>query len=112
MYATANFCENLNALRTARHLSIEEFSKELGIPKSTLQSVLKEGETSLHTAIRISVATGIPLSALLEDPISPAELKALDGYLAFLGWFSGLEPERQRMVADAISVILEALKKS
>ena len=49
-----NLAENLRNLRIARGLSYTEFSKELDIPKATLQSILADGQTSLHTAIHIS----------------------------------------------------------
>lgn len=111
MHDTSNFRENLNALRAARHLSMEGFSRELGIPKSTLQGVLKDGETSLYTASRISNATGIPLSILMEDPISVDEFRTLSSFFVLLDWFAELDPKQQHIAAKAILDILEVLMK-
>lgn len=111
MHDTSNFRENLNALRVARHLSMEDFSRELEIPKSTLQKVLKNGETSLYTASQISNAAGIPLSILLENPISVDEFKTINGFFVLLDWFAELDPMEQHIAAKAILDILEVLMK-
>lgn len=38
-----NLAENLKNLRSAQGLSLSDFSKELDIPKSTLQAILDGG---------------------------------------------------------------------
>ena len=58
------FAKNLEAIRTYRNQSVGEFSKELGIPKSTLQAVRNSGHTTLDTAIRIADGLGLPLDDL------------------------------------------------
>ena len=55
-----NFGTNLNVLRQERQMTMTEFSNHLQIPKSTLQSVMYNGQTSLDTACRISDALNIP----------------------------------------------------
>ena len=57
-----NLGANLRALREAKQLSYTEFSIELGIPRTTLQSVMKSGHTSLDTACKIADALDVPLS--------------------------------------------------
>ena len=46
--------ETLKRIQKERGLSLSEFAKDLDIPKSTLQYILKTGDTSLDTFIHIS----------------------------------------------------------
>ena len=50
-----NLSKNLKAYQNIRSLSLMEFSKELDIPMSTLKAILKDGNTTLATAIRGSL---------------------------------------------------------
>ena len=68
-------CENLGInlrnLRKARGLSMMELSSELDIPKSTLQSIMDGGQTTLYTAMHISRKLRIPLDTLTNGVLSP-----------------------------------------
>lgn len=69
MDAKRNLAENLRRLRKARGMTCEEFSRELGIGKSTLYK-LEHGldNFSSTTLEQISSAVGIPPSELLAAP--------------------------------------------
>lgn len=48
-----NFRKDLSELRRVKGLTMEEYSKELCTSKSTLQAVMKTGQTTLETACTI-----------------------------------------------------------
>ena len=105
-----NFVQNLEAIRTAKGQSLSEFAKEVGIPRSTMQSVLENGQTTLDTAIRISEGLDISLDALMgvkhtarEMDISCAVLKCLSGYQA-------LSEEQKEKVEYYVRKIVEVLR--
>ena len=43
-----HFASNLHLIREFNRWSMAEFAEETHVPKSTLQSVLKEGQTTLE----------------------------------------------------------------
>ena len=55
MNKVENFAKNLESIRKTRKKSLTEFAREIGIPKSTLQSILKMGTQLLiqHPASQI-----------------------------------------------------------
>lgn len=67
------FAQNLDNIKTRNNKSLTEFAQEIGIAKSTVQSILKDGNTTLDTAIRISTALGISLDDLLNEDIDDIE---------------------------------------
>lgn len=67
------FAQNLDNIKTRNNKSLTEFAQEIGIAKSTVQSILKDGNTTLDTAIRISTALGISLDDLLSEDIEYIE---------------------------------------
>ena len=60
-----NLAANLCAYRAEKGMTMAECSESLGIPKSTLQSVMKEGNITLDTLLRISAALGKSLDELV-----------------------------------------------
>ncbi len=106
-----NFATNLRALKEARQLSWTEFSMELGIPKTTLQSVMENGQTSLDTACRITEALDIPLSELLQEPCEMKHWSIVSSLLTPFEWYNTLTAEKQEIVKDCVVQLLEVLKK-
>ncbi len=45
------FANNLTAIQRLRQMSAAEFAKEIGVPPSTWQAVLKDRNTTLNTAL-------------------------------------------------------------
>ena len=105
------FANNLNAIRKAREQSLAEFSAELGIPKSILQSVLKNGQTSLNTAIQISEGLNISLDALVGENLSELNLSSFRAILLSLSWFKSLSPDKQVCAVLYLIKLMEVLKK-
>ena len=107
MFTRQNFKNNLILLQELRGLSLSEYAAELGIPKSTLQSILADGNTSLHTAIQISNRMQMPLDSLLGDDIPPEKHELLLSCLRFLTWFASLTAEKQRTVLLLMEELLK-----
>lgn len=107
-----NLANSLNNLRKARGLSLSEFSKELGLPKSTLQSILEDGQTTLNTAIRISERLGIPVDALTSETLSVTQFKILDGLLLRLNWYDQLPSHKQEAVRDHMYALIQLIQES
>lgn len=61
-----NLSELLSKLQKGANKSQAEFAKELGIPKSTFGAILRTGNTTVDTLLRISKYTGFVPSGLLE----------------------------------------------
>lgn len=108
---TTRFSENLKKIKEVRQLSLMEYSEELQVPKSTLQSILNYGHTTLDTACQIANSLGIPLSTLLGGTLSDEKMKILHGLLLGLDWYSKLSGEDQRKIAEHLHTILEVLQK-
>lgn len=106
-----NFAKNLNLICTSTGWSTAYLAKEIGIPKSTLQYILNTGQTSLHTARRISQHLGIPLDTLVNDCISPQSINVTWALLYSLDCYSQLSSEDQQTVSGHIQAIVQLIQK-
>lgn len=106
-----NLAENLSNLRIARGLSYAEFSKELDIPKATLQSVLADGQTTLHTAVHISEKLSVPIDVLISKRFSPQQIRDFDGFLSGFGWFDRLNREQQDAVCHHVMALVQLMQE-
>ena len=106
-----HFRTNLQTLKDASQLSISKFSKVLDLPKSTVQSVMDDGHTTLDTACRIANALQIPLSTLTAGELQPDKLEVLHGALIVVGWYCGLPAEKQKTIRTGFGMILDELEK-
>ena len=104
-----NLSNCLRAMYESREGSLQEFADELNIPRSTLQSVLAEGNTTMETLMRISESTGIPPDLLLADDSLPGKLGVARWLLRGLNRFDALEAPKQQKLADHINGILEVV---
>ncbi len=106
-----NFAKNLASIQKLREYSLVEFSKEIGVPKSTLQSVLENGHTTLDTAIRISEGLNIPLDTLLSEDFLSKKIDILHGFIKSFNWFSSLSADDQKIVVFHLTKILEVIQE-
>ena len=93
------FAKNLETIRRYRNQSVGEFSREIGIPKSTLQSVRNSGNTTLDTALRIADGLGLPLD---KTDLVWYLLQSVD-------WLRGLSKQEQEEVVYHFQRILEVI---
>lgn len=106
-----NLAKNLEAIRLVNGQSLAEFAKEAGIPKSTLQSVRLNGNTTLDTAIRISEALGVPLDSLVGDDHLAEKLDIIEHLLQSIDWLRPLSSSEREDVAFHFRKILEVVCK-
>lgn len=105
-----NLSKNLKAFRAARGLSMTGFASELGISKSTLQSIMASGNTTLDTAERIAASLGVPQVELLFDDRLPQKSNAARWLLQGTAWYASLSRDAQTEVAECIHRIMEVVK--
>ena len=111
MNQCGHFAKNLEAIRKIKNANLTEFSEELDIPKSTLQDILKDGNTSLHTALHIAKHLDVPLSTLTGETAPAENPDSLTVLLRYFEWFSLLPREDQKAVTAHIRAIMEVLQK-
>lgn len=95
--------KNLRSYKELRKMTMKEFAAELDIPLSTLRTVLKEGNTTLHTAIKISRKLGISLDMLTNDQDFPNKLFFMDHMQRTASWFALLPVEKKEVFANLMT---------
>ena len=111
MVKSNNLSNNLKAYQQLRDSSLTEFSEELGIPKSTLRAVMRDGNTTLDTAIRLAEGLGVSLDELVYDERLPDRIGLAQLLLRGLGWYASLPDDTRTAVAFHIGEILKAVEK-
>ena len=105
------FANNLNLIRDFNRWSMAEFAEETCVPKSTLQTVLTTGQSSLDTALRIARKLGIPLDILTGTVLSPSELEAAHHIFRTLDWFSHLPCDDQQEAFRCLQSLLSLIQR-
>ena len=73
--------------------------------------ILKDGNTSLHTALHIAGHLNIPLSTLTGEMVPVDNPDILTILLRYFAWFDRLSKEEQKTVADHFRSIMEVVQK-
>lgn len=110
MNEPGNFALRLREIRQEQRLSLTGFAEVLQVPKSTLQSILRCGQTSLDTACRISNTLEVPLSALVDDGYTQPGTESLTSLMRNLNWFICLPEWKQGLVIQMITQLLEVIQ--
>ena len=105
------FSKNLEAIREFNGQSIAEFAQEVGIAKSTLQSVRISGNTTLDTAIRIADGLNLPLDSLVGDDSLSEKASLVQYLLQSISWFRSLSRGEQEEAIFHFQKILEVVCK-
>lgn len=103
--------QNLKAYQALHKLSLAEFSTILDVPQSTLKAILKDGNTTLETVIRISQNMNCSLDMLIYDKSMPDKLFILHHMEQAGTWFSGLNAKAKDAIAHQIMKLWEAMGK-
>ncbi len=111
MNAQQNLAKNLSQQRVFLRMSLEEFSQELGIPKSTLHSILKTGNTTVNTLVQIAQHLHISIDALLSADLSEDPSPVRTVFSPLLDCYYKLPAERQPLFRVYLSLFLEVLQK-
>ena len=111
MKRTNNLSNNLRAFQKARHVTQTEFAQKLDVPKSTLQSVMLDGNTTLDTLIHLADALNVTLDELVFKSDLPERDRVLEALLVSAEWYANQSPERQRRLRYHIGGIMELLTR-
>lgn len=103
--------KNLRTYQKMRKLTLTEFSQELDLPKSTLRAVLKEGNTTLDTAIRISEGMNTGLDLLVCDEQFSDKLFVMNHMEKSGAWFSSFPEEKKSEIAALLAKVWEVMGK-
>ena len=79
MDRTNQLAQRLHELQFDRRMTQAQFSREIGLPRSTLQSIMTDGNTTVDTLIRIANALEVSLDELVfgSPPPLPARERQL-----------------------------------
>ena len=92
MEKTNHLSDNLRAYQYAQGKSLAELSMEFGIARSTVQSVMADGNTTLDTLIRIACAMHCSLDELAASP----QNKRMVSAPSWAGWNGSPASRRKR----------------
>lgn len=106
-----HLAQNLKNYRAVKNLTMKEMSNELDIPEATLRNVMKEGNATLDTAIRISKGLGISMDMLVSDADLPDKLIVLKQIQWAGSWLAKLPPEKSDKIASLIAEIWEVMSE-
>jgi len=107
----SRFSRNLENIRIKRGKSITEFSQELSIPKSTMQPILKTGNTTLNTAVNIASSLNISLDELVNGEGASEQMRFLRTVSEMLERFNHLNAEEQEKLKYHIMEIFDIIRK-
>ncbi len=107
--------QNLKSIRRTRKESLMDFSKEIGISKSTLQNIERGKGTTLDTVECISQNLGIGADVLLSCNLARGQLGIIVQLLQEMNWFVDLSTEDQsEYIAhlDQMTKLLAKIKRT
>lgn len=99
-----NLSESLGNLQKEANKSQAEFAKELGIPKSTFGTILRTGNTTVDTLLRISGHTGLTPNELLGYDY---DRRAVCGLVEYIAMYSQLPRFKQDKAKRMMLELLE-----
>ena len=106
-----NLSNNLKAFQKARHITQTEFAQALDLPKSTLQAVMLDGNTTLETLIHMANALDVTLDELVFDSCLAEKEGMIRWLLTGASWYAEQTAEGQEQLRYHIRGILELLKR-
>ena len=102
--------ENLKSYQKQRGCSLAEFSEELGVARSTLRSVMREGNTTLDTLLRLGDGLEVTLNELVygERPLSGQE--QVQALIRSIAVYCELPVEKQEEFWRHLNGIMEVIR--
>lgn len=96
------FRNNLQTLKEESGLSITKFFEQLDMSRSTVQSVMGQGQTTLDAACRIANALHLPLCTMTDGALSPERAAILHSLLIGVGnvWIGGIIKKHRQLNCD------------
>lgn len=87
-----------------------EFSAELGVPTSTLQTLLYSGNTTLDTLLHLADAMDISLDELVYCQKAPEIDARIHQLMQEFAWYSEMTEERQNAVWYHVCELVRLVK--
>lgn len=104
MPINGNIARVMQKIKQERHLSIQEFSDELGITKSAAQIYLKgKGNPRADTLELLAKGCGLSITQLVSDPL-PGE-EQVETMVGAAHLLSGLPPDRREACVQHLLAI-------
>ena len=104
--------DNLKTYQRVRGKTLSEFSREIGIAKSTLQSVMVDGNTTVDTLIRIANALGVTLGELVFGNIQRVEIDAVRKVLSEVEWYVQIPGDKQEKMVYHLSELMKLIEEA
>ena len=89
-----------------------EFSSELGIAPSTLQTVMYSGNTTLETLLHLAEAMDVSLDELVCCRQSTESYERFRQLMYGFGWYAGMSEERQNAVWFHVCQLMQIVKSN
>ena len=102
--------ENLRAYQKMKGCTQAEFSAELGVPTSTLQTVLYSGNTTLDTLLHLAEALDVSLDELVCCRQNPQGYAWFRQMMQGFGWYVEMDEERQNAVWYHVCQLIQLVK--
>ena len=110
MKRTNHLSENLRAYQKMKGCTQAEFSAELGVPISTLQTILYSGNTTLDTLLHLSDAMDISLDELVLRQKRPEVDARICQLMEEFAWYSEMNEERRKAVWYHVCELVRLVK--
>lgn len=109
--ATQNnyLAQNLKSYKSIQKISVRKLARQLGIPSSTLRNIMKDGNTTLDTAIRISENLSIGMEMLFRDANLSHKLVALYQIQRATRWLDNFSCEKHNALRALLSEVWAAM---
>lgn len=103
--------QNLKTYKSLQKKSLRTFAEQLGIPTSTLSNLLKDGNTTLDTAIRLSENLNISMDMLFKDDNLPHKLIVMHQINLAKRWLDDFPEDKQKEICRLFSDVWTAMGK-
>ena len=102
--------ENLRAYQNAKNQTLAEFSQELGVARSTVQSIMVDGNTTVDTLVLMANALQVTLDDLVFGGSPIKNTRDVQHFLRNVGWFTRLPGEKQEKFRYHLHELLKLLE--
>ena len=101
----SRLAENLRLYQKMRDKTLAELSAELGVARSTVQSILTDGNTTVDTLVRMHNSTQLSLDELVFGKNTDETRRS--GLFDIIRWFQNQPSEKQSQIASHLSALFE-----
>lgn len=113
MLLRKSLMDTMNALRRSRGLSITAFSEEVGISRSSMQSLLKgTANPRMDTVEHVAARLRLDPAVLLSGALSAQQLDIAISLLRALDFFAAFSSEEKEKFASLFLEMLSMMKDS